>query len=105
MQQNQLQRATKNEKFYKVRLFLFFFFQNFLSLVLFCRASELIQYQGTLVDVFFATNEFPVVHHQRKSTETEFLSYMGGTLGKIMFLVGNSLNLRILQVFLLDFLL
>jgi hypothetical protein len=39
-------------------------------------------YQEYVVNVFFKKNEFSVVHLQRKSTEIEFLSYIGGTLGK-----------------------
>jgi hypothetical protein len=33
------------------------------------------------VDVFFKQNEFPIIRLQRKFTELDFLSYIGGTLG------------------------
>jgi hypothetical protein len=35
----------------------------------------------TYIDVFFKENEFPIIQLQRKFTELDFLSYIGGTLG------------------------
>jgi hypothetical protein len=44
-------------------------------------------HETSVINVFFKRNEFSVVQFQRKSTEIEFLSYIGGTLGNFSFLV------------------
>jgi hypothetical protein len=82
MQSNQICRSTEEHWLENVRCSRILHWRKFD--VTFIHRSKTYSsgiYKETFVDVFFKENEFAIMKLQRKFTENEFLSYMGGTMG------------------------